>query len=81
MSLLCLPTECIDEVARHLSQKPLLALCLASKRLNAISTRLIYRKLIFESPSKTILCCRTLISNDLAAQAVRELQVLNIRMR
>jgi hypothetical protein len=66
-----LPTELLHEIAEYLSTPELVSLCSASKLFNAVSTVLLYREISLEEPVETIICCKTLSCNILAARSVR----------
>ena len=74
-SLLRLPMETLQDIANQLSATDLLVFCRVSRLTNVLSMKPLYREINMNTPSRTLLCCRTLRSNASAALHVRDLAV------
>lgn len=74
-SILCLPTELLDQVVCLIPRYDLLAFCCVSKYFNIISTRLLYRDIDLKWHGPVDRCCRTLSANRSAALAVRKFSI------
>ncbi|KAF8875156.1 hypothetical protein BD779DRAFT_1564136 [Infundibulicybe gibba] len=67
----CLPTEVWEEVVVVAPVSTQLSLCQVSRLFRSLSTREIYREILLTRHSSIVSCCRTLISNPDAAQALK----------
>ncbi|KAF5385360.1 hypothetical protein D9615_001012 [Tricholomella constricta] len=65
--------ELLMEIFRSLAPPDLLSLCLTSKNINAVATRLLYRSITLRAPAKAIRCFQTIIRRPEVAVAVRKL--------
>lgn len=65
------PVEILTEITRFLHPTHLTSWGTVSKLLNAVSTRQLYRTIVLQTLTAVIRCCKTLLSNPLAALSVR----------
>jgi hypothetical protein len=71
-----LAPEILDHIISWTHHADKAALCSVSKLLGSIATRALYRVINLQfAAGKTVLLCRTLVSNASAALAVRELHL------
>ncbi|KII94854.1 hypothetical protein PLICRDRAFT_194533 [Plicaturopsis crispa FD-325 SS-3] len=74
--LLDLPIELISEVAEYAPRNDLLTLCTVSRVVGELATRVLYRDIDLSTPKTTIRCCRTLVTNVVAARSVHAISIL-----
>ncbi|KII94852.1 hypothetical protein PLICRDRAFT_47860 [Plicaturopsis crispa FD-325 SS-3] len=75
IGLLDLPIELISEIAEYAPRNDLLTLCTVSRVVGELATRVLYRDIDLSTPNTTVRCCRTLVTNGVAARSVHFISI------
>jgi len=65
------PVELFDEIIQSTTRADHLSISTVSKFFNSLATRALYHSITVDSTKSVFQCCRTLLANKNAAQAVR----------
>lgn len=64
--------EVLDNIAQNASTTDQASLSAASKLMNEVTTRHLYRNISVKLPHEIVRCCKTLVQNVAASAAVRQ---------